>query len=83
MPDPELVRRLQVLRKFGYDQDLRLHGDILRCMNFAHAPDQVCCLQCPFLHAASALQPSEQLSCISCVPLRCSVNLCRSAARLV
>lgn len=31
----------QVLRKFGYDQDLRLHTDILRSVNFSHSPDQV------------------------------------------
>ena len=32
----------QVLRKFGYDQDLHLHPDIvLRSVNFAHTPDQV------------------------------------------
>lgn len=30
-----------VLRKFGYDNTLHLHADILDAVNLAHAPDQV------------------------------------------
>ena len=55
----------QVLRKFGYDQDLKLHPDILRSVNFTHSPDQVglnpACSEQP---AAAGLQSCDQELCM-------------------